>query len=89
MSGYPVDRISHIGSTAIHGIQAKNIVDVMIEISEKADIEEVAHTMEQSDFIRMSTLFQLYFKIICLEFLFRLLYNVTIYNKNLLIYKNC
>ncbi len=55
LSGYPVDRISHIGSTAIHGIQAKNIVDVMIEISEKADIEEVAHTMEQSGFIRMST----------------------------------
>ena len=32
---YPVERISHIGSTAIQGIWAKNIVDVMVEISEK------------------------------------------------------
>ena len=44
---YPVERISHIGSTAIQGIWAKNIVDVMVEISEKADMEELAHVMER------------------------------------------
>ena len=54
LTGYPVKRISHIGSTAIHGIWAKNIVDVMVEISENADMEEVSHVMEQNGFIRMS-----------------------------------
>ena len=46
LASYPVKRISHIGSTAIQGIWAKNIVDVMVEISEKADMEEVAHIFE-------------------------------------------
>ena len=50
---YPVERISHIGSTAIQGIWAKNIVDVMVEISEKADMKEIAHTLEQNGFIKM------------------------------------
>ena len=54
LTSYPVKRISHIGSTAIQGIWAKNIVDVMVEISEKADIEEVAQILEQNGFIRMS-----------------------------------
>jgi len=54
LASYPVKRISHIGSTAIQGIWAKNIVDVMVEISEKADMEEVAHILEQNGFIRMS-----------------------------------
>ena len=54
LAGYPVKRISHIGSTAIHDIWAKNIVDVMVEISENADMEEVSHVMEQNGFIRMS-----------------------------------
>ena len=30
LANYHVERICHIGSTAIHGIWAKNIVDVMI-----------------------------------------------------------
>ena len=34
----PVVRISHIGSTAVRGIWAKNIVDVMIEIHESGDM---------------------------------------------------
>ena len=54
LASYPVKRISHIGSTAIQGIWAKNIVDVMVEISEKADMEEVAHILEQNGFINMS-----------------------------------
>lgn len=55
LSGYPVERISHIGSTAIFGIWAKNIVDVMIEISRCADIDKVAKKIEEIGFLRMST----------------------------------
>ena len=44
-----------IGSTAIQGIWAKNIVDVMVEISEKADMEEIVHILEQNGFIKMSS----------------------------------
>ena len=54
LSGYPVERISHIGSTAIKGIWAKNIVDVMVEISDKADMKEIARILEQNGFIKMS-----------------------------------
>ena len=54
LKDYQIKRISHIGSTAIQDIWAKNIVDVMVEISEKADMEEVAHILEQNGFIRMS-----------------------------------
>ena len=55
LSGYPIKRISHIGSTAIFGIWAKNIVDVMVEISRSADIDNVAEKIENNGFIRMST----------------------------------
>ena len=54
LAGYPVKRISHIGSTAIQGIWAKNIVDVMVEISQNVDMEAVAHVLEQNGFIKMS-----------------------------------
>lgn len=50
-----VKRISHIGSTAIHGIWAKDIVDVLIEVSKRTTLESVAKVIEQSGFIRMST----------------------------------
>ncbi len=51
----PVERISHIGSTAIDGIWAKDIVDVLIEVSRDFDIEKTAKVMERNGFIRMST----------------------------------
>lgn len=51
----PVERISHIGSTAIDGIWAKDIVDVLIEVSRDFDIERTAKVMERNGFIRMST----------------------------------
>ena len=54
LAGYPVKRISHIGSTAIQGIWAKNIVDVLVEISKEADMEGAARILEQNGFIRMS-----------------------------------
>ena len=48
------DRISHIGSTAIQGIWAKNIVDVMIEIPQSTDMKDIAQLLEQSGFTVMS-----------------------------------
>ena len=47
-------RINHIGSTAISGIWAKNIVDVLVEIPMSEDIEKVAEIMKQNGFIIMS-----------------------------------
>ena len=43
LSEQPVERISHIGSTAIQGIWAKNIVDVMIEIPQSTDMKDVMY----------------------------------------------
>ena len=54
LSGYPVTRISHIGSTAINGIWAKDIVDVLIEIPLSSDMDDVARTIEEGGFIKMS-----------------------------------
>lgn len=53
LSECPVERISHIGSTAIHGIWAKNIVDVLIEITTDSDMEMTAKVIEENGFIRM------------------------------------
>lgn len=55
LSDCPIERISHIGSTAISGIWAKNIVDVLIEVSKDSDIENTARVIEDNGFIRMST----------------------------------
>ena len=54
LSGYPVTRISHIGSTAINGIRAKDIVDILIEIPLSSSMDDVARTIEKSGFIKMS-----------------------------------
>ena len=55
LANQPVVRISHIGSTAIQGIWAKNIVDVMVEISHSADMRDMARILEQNGFIIMSS----------------------------------
>ena len=52
---YPVERISHIGSTAIRGIWAKDIVDILIEISANADMEAAAKKIADNGFICMSS----------------------------------
>lgn len=54
LSDCHVDRISHIGSTAISGIWAKNIIDVLVEVSPGGDIVNVADIMKQNGFIVMS-----------------------------------
>ena len=51
---HDVVRISHIGSTAINDIWAKNIVDVMVEISENGNIKDIANILEQNGFNIMS-----------------------------------
>ena len=50
----PIHRISHIGSTAIKGIWAKSIVDVMVEIPENNRLEDMARILEQNSFRIMS-----------------------------------
>ena len=54
LSNQPVVRISHIGSTAIQGIWAKDIVDVMVEIPPSADMKDMARILEQNGFVIMS-----------------------------------
>lgn len=48
-------RISHIGSTAIPEIQAKDIIDILIEIPENSDLEGAAHAIEDGGLTRMHT----------------------------------
>ena len=55
LSECPIERISHIGSTAISGIWAKDIVDVLIEVSKDSDIQNTAKLIEKNGFICMST----------------------------------
>ncbi|MEE1171232.1 MAG: GrpB family protein [Ruminococcus sp.] len=54
LADQPVVRISHIGSTAIQGIWAKNIVDVMVEISQSGDMKDMAQILKQNGFTIMS-----------------------------------
>ncbi|MCR4692147.1 MAG: GrpB family protein [Lachnospiraceae bacterium] len=53
LSEQPVVRISHIGSTAVQGIWAKNIVDVMVEIPQGACMKDMARILEQNGFTIM------------------------------------
>ena len=55
LSECPVERISHIGSTAISGIWAKDIVDVLVEVSGDSDLEDTAKAIEKIGLIRMAT----------------------------------
>ncbi|MCM1144898.1 MAG: GrpB family protein [Blautia sp.] len=55
LSDYQIRRISHIGSTAIKNIWAKNIIDILIEIDADETMEDVARVMECNGFIRMAS----------------------------------
>lgn len=46
--------INHIGSTAIPSIQAKPIIDILVEIAPDNDWQRVRETMEKSGYICMS-----------------------------------
>lgn len=54
LSSRKIRRISHIGSTAISGIWAKPIVDILVEIASDEDMPAVAEIITKSGFIRMS-----------------------------------
>jgi len=54
LSGLRVSRISHIGSTSVEGIWAKNIVDILLEIEPGEDMERAAVQTERGGFTRMS-----------------------------------
>lgn len=54
LTDFPNVRISHIGSTAIPEIKAKDIVDVLVEIPEDSCIEDAAKAIEGGGFIRMN-----------------------------------
>lgn len=47
-------RISHVGSTAIAGIWAKDIVDVLVEVAPGESLDAVARTLEEDGFLRMA-----------------------------------
>lgn len=54
LRGLDIVRISHIGSTAVEGIWAKPIIDILVEISEDENIYEAAKQIEKLGFIKMS-----------------------------------
>ena len=55
LRAFAVARISHVGSTAIPGILAKNIVDIMAELAPGEDIERAAEAIESLGFVRKYT----------------------------------
>jgi len=55
LAAYRIVRISHIGSTAVDGIWAKDIVDILVELAAEEDMEAAAGELEKLGFIRMSS----------------------------------
>lgn len=51
-SHYP--KISHIGSTAIKGIMAKPIIDILVEVADGSDWDSIKETLIDSGYICMS-----------------------------------
>ena len=54
LAGFQVERISHIGSTAVDGIMAKDIVDILVELPRGASMEAAAGVLERAGFTVMS-----------------------------------
>ena len=55
LSDFEIARLSHIGSTAVSGIMAKDIVDILLEAENDEDIEKIAKAAESIGFIIMSS----------------------------------
>ena len=47
-------RINHIGSSAVKGLIAKPTIDILLEINNKSNIQELAHTLQYYGWIVMS-----------------------------------
>lgn len=54
LSDMDIVRISHIGSTAVRGIWAKPIIDILIELNADNDMRRIAGILEQNGYICMS-----------------------------------
>lgn len=54
LSSFHINRISHIGSTAVKGIWAKPIVDILIEIAPNESMVTVDEIMQSIGFTKMS-----------------------------------
>jgi len=54
LAEFQLVRISHIGSTALHDIRAKDIVDILVEVARSENLEAVAETIEKIGFMKMS-----------------------------------
>ena len=46
-----IERISHIGSTAVKGLKAKPTIDILLEITEKADLNRIIDRLIQANYI--------------------------------------
>ena len=49
-----VKRISHIGSTAVKGIWAKPIMDILVEVIPESDLQQVKPILEKAGYLCMS-----------------------------------
>lgn len=49
-----IKRISHIGSSAVEGLLAKPIVDILLEVDLNSDIEQIKYKLIKSGWILMS-----------------------------------
>ncbi len=49
-----INRISHIGSTAIKGIWAKPIIDILVEVTPEADLHPLKPILEKVGYLCMS-----------------------------------
>lgn len=54
LSDFQIRRISHIGSTAVKNIWAKNIVDILVELDRDENLGNICEVMESNGFICMS-----------------------------------
>jgi GrpB-like predicted nucleotidyltransferase (UPF0157 family)/ribosomal protein S18 acetylase RimI-like enzyme len=52
--GRGIERISHIGSTAVPGLAAKPIVDILLEVAEDTDIELILKQLKDRGWLLMS-----------------------------------
>ena len=55
LDGLPIERISHIGSTSINNIWAKNIVDILVEMPSFDIVKEASSILQKNGFSHMSS----------------------------------
>ena len=49
-----IKRISHIGSTAVKGIWAKPIIDILVEVTSESDLRQVKPILEKAGYLCMA-----------------------------------